>query len=130
MLSSAGSIPHMTARRLVVPALLALASVLASCSGGPSDPGECENAEPADRVRLEDFAFEPDCLVADVDAAIHLENVGKAPHTFTVEGTDIDLDVPAGESADGSLSGVEAGRYAVTCTYHPQMIATLTVGGQ
>ncbi|HEX6400772.1 MAG TPA: cupredoxin domain-containing protein [Actinomycetota bacterium] len=120
----------MTARRLLVPALLTLVSVLASCSGGTSDPGECENAEPADRVQLQDFAFEPDCLVADVGASIHLENVGEAPHTFTVGGTDVDLEVEAGGSADGSLSGVEAGRYLVTCTYHPQMTATLTVGGQ
>ena len=120
----------MTARRLLISALLALASALASCSGGTSDPGECENAEPADDVRLRDFAFVPDCLIADVGASIHLENVGDAPHTFTVEGTDLDLEVEAGGTADGSLSGVEAGRYLVTCTYHPQMTATLTVGGQ
>ena len=121
----------MTARRsLVLASLAASLIVLASCSGGAADPGECENAEPADQVRLEDFAFEPDCLVADVGGTIHLENVGDTPHTFTVEGSDVSFDVPAGESAEGSLSGVEPGRYAVICTYHPQMTATLTVGGQ
>jgi hypothetical protein len=33
----------------------------------------------------------------------------------------------AGETVEGSLSGVEPGRYAVTCVYHPQMTATLMV---
>jgi plastocyanin len=116
---------------MILRLMLVLAIVaLGACSGGAAEPGECENAEPADRVRLEDFAFEPDCLVAEVGDTVHLENVGDAPHTFTVGGTDVDVDVAAGATGEGDLSGVEPGRYAVTCTYHPQMTATLTVGGQ
>jgi plastocyanin len=116
----------MTGRRLLVLALLALVS----CSGDEPEPPECTDPVPADTVRLEDFAFEPDCLSAAPGAAVRLENVGDTPHTFTVEGTDVSFDLPAGTNAEGSLSGVEPGRYAVTCIYHPQMIATLTVGGQ
>jgi plastocyanin len=40
----------------------------------------------------------------------------------------VDFDVDAGTSVEASLSGVEPGTYAVTCTLHPQMVATLTVG--
>ena len=40
----------------------------------------------------------------------------------------MDVNVPAGTSTAASLSGVEPGRYTVTCTFHPQMEATLTVG--
>ena len=113
--------------RLVL-SLLVFAGV--GCSGSSPEPEACTDPAPADTVRLEDFAFEPDCLLAAPGAPIRLENVGDTPHTFTVEGTDVSFDVPAGTDADGSLSGVEPGRYAVTCVYHPQMTATLTVEGQ
>ena len=56
-----------------------------------------------------------------------LENTGDAPHTFTVEGTDVDVEVDAGSSAEVTLSSVEPGTYSVTCTLHPQMEATLTI---
>lgn len=123
----------MTARSLFrrAPILVTLLALLvAGCSGQAAPPAECTNPVPADTVRLEDFAFEPDCLQTAPGATIRLENVGETPHTFTVNETDVSFDVGAGESAEGSLSGVEPGRYAVTCTYHPQMTATLTVEGQ
>jgi plastocyanin len=112
----------------VVLSLLVFAAV--GCSRSPSEPEACSDAVPADTVRLEDFAFEPDCLLAAPGAALRLENVGDTPHTFTVEGTDVSFDVPAGTDAQGSLSGVDPGRYPVTCIYHPQMTATLTVEPQ
>jgi plastocyanin len=121
----------MTARRLLVLASLAASSILAaSCSGDVEEPSECSDPVPADTVRLEDFAFEPDCLTAPAESSIALENTGDAPHTFTVEGTHVDVDVATGDAADASLSDVEPGRYLVTCTYHPQMTATLTVEAQ
>jgi|ERR671925_1282432 plastocyanin len=115
-------------RAPILVALLALP--IAGCSGEAGPPAGCTDPVPADTVRLEDFAFEPSCLQAAPGATIRLENVGETPHTFTVTETDVSFDVKAGESAEGSLSGVEPGRYAVTCTYHPQMTATLTVEGQ
>lgn len=120
----------MIRRRLLSLALTTLAFALVSCSGDGGGPAECTDPVPADTVMLQDFAFEPDCLVADADGQIHLENVGDAPHTFTVADTSIDLELPAGTTTEASLAGVDAGSYAVTCTYHPQMSATLTVDGQ
>jgi plastocyanin len=123
----------MTARPLFrrVPVLLVVLGLAnIGCSGEVGPPAECTDPVPADTVRLEDFAFEPSCLQASPGAAIRLENVGETPHTFTVAETDVSFDVKSGESVEGSLSGVEPGRYAVTCTYHPQMTATLTVEGQ
>ena len=97
------------------------------CSGDAAPPAECADPTSAETVRLDDFAFEPDCLLASSGATIRLENVGEAPHTFTVGGTDVNVEVAAGEIAESSLSGVEPGRYAVTCVYHSQMEATLEV---
>jgi plastocyanin len=116
----------MVPRRTLVLVLL----VLAACSGDVAEPEECTDPVPADRVLLEDFAFDPDCLSADAGGTVQLENVGDAPHTFTVEGTEVDVDLAADETGQASLAGVAAGTYAVTCTYHPQMVATLTVEGQ
>jgi plastocyanin len=101
---------------------------LAACGGGGSGDAEpCAAPEPATSVELADFAFQPDCLSADAGATITLENTGDALHTFTVDGTDVDFEVDAGSSVDASLAGVEDGTYAVRCTLHPQMTATLAI---
>ena len=112
--------------RLLVLALVSVALAV-GCSGDAEPPAACADPKPAETVRIEDFAFEPDCLLASSGASIHLENAGDAPHTFTVGGTDVNVEVASGQEAEGSLSGVEPGRYAVTCVYHPQMTATLEV---
>jgi plastocyanin len=106
-----------------------LAFVLAGTCGSDADPDpSCNDPAPASSVALEDFEFAPACIGAALDATIDLENTGVAPHTFTVEGTDVDVDLPAGASGEASLEGVDAGAYAITCTYHPQMTGTVVVG--
>jgi plastocyanin len=108
--------------------LLVLAALAPSCGGEGAPPEPCTDPAPATSVELADFAFRPDCLSAESGATIALDNTGDAPHTFTVEGTDVDVNVDAGSSGEADLSTVDPGTYAVTCTFHPQMEATLTVG--
>ncbi len=113
----------MNARRALVVLVL-----LTACGGGEaSPPVACTDPVAATTVELADFAFRPDCLSTDEGATITLDNTGDALHTFTVTGTDVDFEVDAGTSVEVSLSGVEPGTFAVTCTLHPQMEATLTV---
>jgi plastocyanin len=107
--------------------LVLLLFVLPVCDGDGEPPEPCTDPVPTTSVDLADFAFQPDCLSAEAGASIGLDNVGDAPHTFTVEGTDVDVDLDTGSSGVASLSGVKPGTYAVTCTFHPQMEATLTV---
>ena len=107
--------------------LLALAALLPACDGDGAPAGPCADPEPATSVELADFAFEPDCLSVDAGATITLENVGDAPHTFTMGGTDVDVKVDPGGSDEVRFEGVDPGTYSVTCTFHPQMEATLTV---
>ena len=103
--------------------------LLVACGGGEAKPpGSCTDPVAVTTVELADFAFLPDCLSSETGATIALENRGEALHTFTVTGTDVDVSVDAGTSGEASLSGVDPGTYAVTCTLHPQMDATLTVG--
>jgi plastocyanin len=106
---------------------LAAMLLLPACGGGEAEPEACTDPVAVTSVELADFAFRPDCLSTDAGATITLQNTGDALHTFTVTGTDVDLSVDAGTSVEASLSGVEPGTYAVTCTLHPQMEATLTV---
>ena len=87
----------------------------------------CATPIEAGTVVLSDFAYRPDCLRASEERRSG-SGTRARPRTFTVEGTIVDVNLPAGTSSDASLSGVEPGRYTVTCTFHPQMEATLTVG--
>ena len=109
-------------------AALAALVLLPACGGdGGNAPEACTDPVASTTVELADFAFRPNCLSAEAGATITLENTGDAPHTFTVVGTDVDVDVDAGTSSEASLTGLEPADYAVTCTLHPQMEATLTV---
>jgi plastocyanin len=108
-------------------AVIAALVLLPACGGDETPPAPCGDPVDATTVELSDFAFRPNCLSADAGATIILENTGDAPHTFTMEGSDVDVEVNAGSSIEASLSGVEPGTYAVTCTLHPQMEAKLTV---
>ena len=77
---------------------------------------------------MDDFRYGPACVQVDPGGTLTLDNVGAAPHTFTVEGTEVSVDVAAGAQGSADLSGVAAGFYTVLCTYHPQMKATIEVG--
>ena len=108
-------------------ALLALVTLLPACQGEVATTEPCADPVAADTVELADFAFRPDCVSVDADSSISLENTGDAPHTFTVANTDLDVKLDPGTSDEISFGGVDKGSYAVTCTFHPQMEATITV---
>jgi plastocyanin len=113
--------------KIVASFVLAVVVLLPACGGDDPPQEPCTDPAPATSVELADFAFRPDCLSADSGSTITLDNSGHAPHTFTVEGTDVDVNVDAGSSGEADLANVDPGTYAVTCTFHPQMEATLTV---
>lgn len=108
---------------------LAVAGLLvAGCSSEPKSTEElCPDPVPGDRVEMADFSFSPTCLAADEGGTLEISNTGAAPHTFTVEGAEIDVKVDAGDSATVDLAGVAPGTYGVTCTLHPQMRGALHV---
>ena len=108
-------------------AVLVTTLFLTACDEAEQSVEPCTDPVPTTSVELADFAFRPDCLSADAGATITLDNTGDAPHTFTVEGTDVDVDLDAGASGNAILAGVDPGTYVVTCTFHPQMEATLTI---
>jgi plastocyanin len=119
-------------RRLLL--ALALAGLgVSACTGGGSDGGDgCKDLSThGDRlaVTIENFEFAPSCFTASASQSISVHNADDAVHSFTLQGTEIDVDIAAGETFEGeTISGVvEPGSYTLVCTYHPEMKGDVTV---
>ncbi len=82
------------------------------------------------RVVAESMSFNPEEIVVATDSGIWLENRDGVRHTFTVVGTDLDLNVP-GNSAGRMDIALEPGTYQVICDVpgHQAMTLDLTVIG-
>jgi plastocyanin len=105
---------------------LALLLLAASCSSEPKSPEElCPNPTTTTSVEMGDFFYEPGCVEVDDGATLSIDNTGKAPHTFTIDGAE--ANVAAGESATLDLANIAPGTYEVICIFHPQMTAALRV---
>jgi plastocyanin len=111
-------------RSLLVLVMLCVGGISCSSSGNASS---CAPSGPTQTVDLKDFAFEPSCIGASAGSTIALQNTGSVLHTFTINGTAIDEKLDAGANGQVSLAGIAPGTYAVVCTVHPQMTATLQV---
>lgn len=120
-----------TARRLL-PLVLGGSLLLAACGGngdgeGPDGSDTDAGGPLASTITLSDNTFAPaDPVVAS--GAVQLVNEGEAPHTFTIEGEDIDVEIGAGDSATAAID-LDAGAYTLFCEFHRAqgMEATLTV---
>ncbi len=111
-----------TLRSLFVLVMLCVGSLACSRS---NTPVACTPSGPTQTVDLKDFAFDPVCIGAPRGATLSLQNTGSVLHTFTVTGTAIDQKLDGGADGQVSLAGIAPGTYAVVCTVHPQMTATL-----
>jgi plastocyanin len=114
-----------TALRLPLVACLLLAGV--ACSGSAGTPASCTPTGPTATVELKDYAFAPTCIQGTAGGTLALSNTGDALHSFKVTGTAVLQTVESGATGEASLAGVAPGTYAVMCTFHPQMVATLVV---
>ena len=121
-------------RRLRAFALvLLLPLAVAACSSGDGDAGTATTSPPgepaAGGVTLADFAFSPDPIQATSGQTLAIANEDQAPHTFTVVGTDVDVEIAAGEQVSVTLD-LDPGTYEVICRFHEArgMTATLKVG--
>jgi plastocyanin len=97
-------------------------------AGGEDDSDDESGGGGADAdVQANNFAFSPTELEIEAGEDIHVKN-GNAntPHTFTVEGTDIDLRLDPLEVEEARID-LDPGDYGFHCELHPQMTGTLTV---
>jgi plastocyanin len=90
----------------------------------PSAGAECVDASiTADvqvRIAQRDNFFSPACLVVLGGQGLDIANRGANLHNFSIEGTQVDLDVPPGEVTRTEAIGgaVEPGTYTFFCKYH------------
>ncbi|MGH2724856.1 MAG: cupredoxin domain-containing protein [Actinomycetota bacterium] len=72
------------------------------------------------RLRQEDDFFRPTCLVVLGGQFLRITNNGTTVHNFTVEGTDLDVDVDASSHLTTEVIGqaVGPGTHRFFCKYH------------
>lgn len=145
--------------RPILPALAALALVLAACGdGGASSEAASEEppasvaaapsegaqpsvaAEPSEAaadeftVTLSGFAYSTGELTVPAGTEVTFENADSAAHTVT-EGTDgrpasdPSIDEQLGPDATTTFTFDEPGEYEITCLFHPNMNMTVVVEG-
>ena len=114
-------------------AALAASLLLAACGGGDTggDAGSDTGGDAAGggaTLTMVDNAFEPADATFAAGEDLELVNDGEAIHNLTVEGSEIDEDVEAGQSTSVALE-LEPGEYTMFCEYHrgAGMEGTLTV---
>lgn len=129
---------------LSIVCIAVLAVVLAACSSStpepapapaPADgtqvqqPGADEQPPPdtTAKVSIMDFAFQPDSLSIAAGVPTKLNNEGAVAHTFTIDGSPVDVEVQPGASESAPTDELDPGTYSFHCRFHSQMTGTLTV---
>jgi plastocyanin len=121
-------------KRLLASSVVAVL-LLAGCSSKKTTdtPSSTATGAPAgDTVKIEmaDFKFVPTQVTASTAQAIELDNTGAALHNFTIEGSQVNVDVKAGETQRlEPPAPVDPGTYTFFCEYHRSqgMEGTITV---
>jgi plastocyanin len=115
----------MRGRRIVV-AVGALALLLAACGGDDDGNGggaeECPDLTGGETftITLSDNEYDPACARVTRMQGLTLENTGSNSHTFTLDGTSIDVEVAGGDTQNLEPPGevLAAGTYTVYCRFH------------
>lgn len=76
-----------------------------------------------------DRAFLPGCFVARGNGqTLRVKNADHVTHTFTIDGTDVDIEVPAGTTITTTGdAGLAPGTYLFHCRIHPSMTGVMIV---
>lgn len=128
---------------LIAPAVLMVAGVAAACGGddNTSTPtkaattvatasastasGSATTVATAAEIDQDNLSFKPSKVTVKVGDKILIKNSESALHTFNVDGKNLSGNMKKGDTY--VWTATKAGEYKVTCDYHPQMNATITV---
>ena len=94
------------------------ASPSASSTGGGSSGCTDLSAGPVFTLAMKDLQFHPSCFKAKSAQSIHIVNEDSVLHNFTIEGTQVDVDVQPGKFFNGESAGLAPGTYQFFCKYH------------
>jgi plastocyanin len=78
-------------------------------------------------VTIQDLAFHPDCFAATSASSITVENKDTVTHTFTIDGTQVDVSIDGGQTFNGESAGLAPGSYPFHCKIHSSMTGTVIV---
>ena len=114
-------------------ALLLLAAPFAAACGGDDDSSATATQAPrtsevpagAPAIDQNELAFKPSSLTVNAGTQVYFKNSETAIHTVTIEGKNISGVMKKGDVV--VWTAPSAGTFKVTCDYHPQMRATITV---
>jgi len=100
-------------------------------SGATTGAVTCDTSPGKTAVTLEDFDFVPPKLSAKACTTVNLDNKGGATHTFTIDGSPINVNLPGGTQNSAELA-LAPGEYIYYCKFHGSpdgsgMAGTLTV---
>jgi len=107
-------------------------------TGGGSSTGSTSSGCTADNatdltgddpftVTIQGLAFHPDCFTAKSASAITIMNKDSVTHTFTIDGTDVDVTIEGGTTFNGESAGLAPGIYPFHCRIHSTMTGTVIV---
>ena len=125
-------------RLLVSLGIVALAAVLAACSGGSSTPSAAPASAPTtgsgDSVTIvaKDIAFQPTSVTvkAGTPTTIVLDNQDSAPHNIKItdaSGAEVFKgEIVTSTKVDNAVPALAAGTYTFICEVHPNMTGTIT----
>src|ERR687891_1558410 len=100
-------------RALRTMTLVAAAILLAACGGNGNGAGDGgDGGGGAATLSMVDNAFQPTSLTVSAGAELQVTNDGQALHNLTIEGTDVNQDVEAGQSSTVSVD-IDAGDYTM-----------------
>jgi plastocyanin len=123
------------AYRLLTPIFAATMLLSAYACGseeeGGGDAGD-EVASQTVEVTIEDFAFKPGSLLVEDGQPLELtlKNTGQAPHTFTIDELNVDIELQPGAEDTVLVETSDSGDFEYYCRFHKaqNMKGALTVG--
>lgn len=122
---------HVPSRLPLIAALaLTAALVLAACGGGSNNDGVADGSDSripagAPLVDQDRLQFIPSQLTVKVGETVYFKNSETALHTVNIDGKNVSGNMKKNDVFTWVFES--AGTYKITCDYHPQMKAAITV---
>jgi plastocyanin len=99
-------------------------SATAACT---ADSATDLSADDPFTITIQNIAYEPACVKVSSSASITIVNKDATAHTFTVDGTPVNVALPPSQTVSGKSPGFSPATYVVHCTIHASMAATVIV---
>lgn len=78
-------------------------------------------------ITIENFRWNPDCVMASGSASITIVNKDAVDHTFTIPDTQVNAPLPGNQTFNGESAALAPGTYGFLCTIHPTVTGTIIV---